>query len=178
MTRHRLLWVVLLLGVFAIRAVAAWMIPLSIDELRERADLILHATVKSKACERNAEGHIITRVRAEVSEVLKGTLKTNFVEIVYLGGIIGEVGETSSIQANYEVGEETVVFLRLNDQREAVTIGVVQGKFQVWEDKATGEKFVHNLFHGVTRAEASQDAKKAGKLTLGELTRRAKGAAK
>lgn len=184
MTRHRNLWVAVLLGAMALRCSAGWMFPLSIEELKERADLILHAIVRSKACERAAEGHIITRVQLEVSAVLKGTLKTNAFEIVHNGGIIGDIGETSSIQAEYGVGEETVVFLRLNERGEGVTIGIVQGKFHVWQDKTTGEKFAHNPFHGTTRDEAVHDAKrttettKPTKLALRELTRRAKGESK
>lgn len=178
MTKRRRLWAVVLLGAIALRSFAGWMLPLSIEELKERADLILHATVKNKACERAAEGHIITRVQVNVSEVLKGTLKTNAFEIVHNGGIIGDIGETSSIQAGYEVGEETVVFLRLNERGEGVAIGIVQGKFNVWQDKTTGEKFAHNPFHGTTKDEAVQNAKQTAKLALRELTRRAKGETK
>jgi hypothetical protein len=175
MMNYRSLAAALLLCGMVMRAAAGLLSPLSVDELRDRADLILHATVKAKACERNAEGRIFTRVQAAVTEVLKGTLQTNVVDILYSGGIIGNEGETSSVQANYEVGEEVVAFLKINDLGQAVTVGVVQGKFKVWEDKATGQRFVHNTFHGVSPSEAANSLNKSRQMTLTDLTQRAKG---
>lgn len=174
----RLLLALLLLGGVLLRSFAGWMIPLTLEEMRERADLILQAKVTGKNCERHADGHIITRIKVDVSEVLKGSLKTNKFEIVYNGGTIGNETETSSIQAHYDVGEETVVFLRINDNGEAVTVGVVQGKFLIWEDKATGEKFAHNPFHGTTKEATTRDTNHTARLALRELINRAKGAAK
>jgi hypothetical protein len=175
---RRLLFAALLFLGLAYGAPAGLLVPLSVDELRERADLIVHATVKAKACERNLEGRIVTRVKTAVTEVLKGTLQTNILDIVYSGGVIGDEGETSSVQANYDVGEEVVTFLKINDRGDAVTIGVVQGKFKVWEDKATRQRFVHNTFHGVSQTEAATATNQARQMSLTELIKQAKGAVK
>ena len=49
---------------------------------------------------------------------------------------------------NTSAGEEFVAFLVFNPRGEPVTIGLAQGKFHVWRDPQTGEKFANNLFHG------------------------------
>lgn len=174
----RLLLCLLVLGASPSRSSAGWMVPLSLEELSLRADVVLHATVTGKACERHARGHIITRVQVNVSEVYKGTIKTNQFEFIFNGGKLGNEIESSSIQANYEIGEEAVLFLKINDWGDAVTVGVVQGKFVVWEEKATGEKYASNPFHGISKEQAANGAKAEEKLALRDLTRRAKGVAK
>jgi len=154
------------------------MIPLSIEELQGRANLILHATVKSKACERTAEGRIITRVRVNVIEVLKGALKTNTFEIVHGGGVVGDVRAEVSGQVEYTEGEEVVAFLVLNQRGEGVTLGLAQGKFRVWRDAQTGEKLAHNPFHGSSAPELRRARSAApqslGRLLLGDLIRKAR----
>jgi hypothetical protein len=160
------------------RATAGWMTPLSLSELKQSADLILHATVKSQACERTAESRIITRVQLEIGEVLKGTLATNKFTLVHGGGTVGNIRSVASAQVEYAVGEEIVVFLRLNERGEGVTLGLVQGKFQVWQDKATGEKFAHNPFHGVAERAAMPENRKPARLPLTELLHHAKGEVK
>lgn len=177
MTNRRILWVVVLLAALALRTSATLMIPLSLEELQGRADLILHATVKSKTCERTTEGRIITRVRMDVSEVLKGVLKTNTFEIVHGGGVVGDVRAEVSGQVEYKEGEEVVAFLVLNQRGEGVTLGLAQGKFRVWRDAQTGEKFAHNPFHGSSEAESRtarpSTPQSSGRLSLVELTKKA-----
>lgn len=164
-----------LLAVATLRSSAAWMTPLSIEELRTTADVIVHGTVKSKACEQSPDGRIFTRVKLDFSEVWKGAINTNTFSIVHGGGTFGGITTMASIQVEFAAGEEIVAFLRLNDRGEGVVIGMVQGKFQVWRDKASGEKFVRNTFHGVAEAEAGKPEGKAAKLALRELATRAKG---
>lgn len=163
----------------------AWgvvMTPFSIEELRERSDLILHGTVTNKVCARDEAGNIVTRAQLIVAEVLKGKLATNVFTLIYSGGTIGNVREESSIQIAYENGEEVVAFLRLNQRGEGVTLGLVQGKFHVWKDPQTGEALANNLFHGApeTSTAPSAQARTANatappRLTLIELRQRAKG---
>jgi hypothetical protein len=131
---------------------AALMRPLGIDELTRKADLIIRGTVLDKTSLRDEAGRIYTRVNVRVSEVWKGALPANAapnsLAIVQSGGTLGDVREEVSGEVQYSVGEEFVVFLVLNQRGEPVTIGLAQGKFHVWRDPQTGEKFVHNPFHG------------------------------
>ena len=154
---------------------AALMTPLPVEELAQRADLIVHGTVTSKVCERTAEGRIITRIELDVAEVWKGNLTTNRCTIVHGGGTVGNRRAEVSGQVEYAVGEEVVAFLVRNDRGEGVTLGLAQGKFHVWKDHKTGEKLTHNIFHGTTERETGSDEKKSAKLALKELARVAKG---
>jgi hypothetical protein len=136
------------LGLAALTARATIMTPLSVENLTQRAELILQGTVASKTCLLTEGGSVYTRIEFNVSAVWKGTLTTNRFIIVHGGGTVGDTTTVVSGQAEYEIGEEVVAFLRCNARGEGASIGLAQGKFQVWEENATGAKFAHNLFHG------------------------------
>jgi hypothetical protein len=67
-------------------------------------------------------------------------------------------GNSVSGQVEYVIGEEIVGFYVLNQRGEPVTIGLCQGKFDVWQDKQSGEKFACNIFHGSPPADSSPPA--------------------
>ena len=160
------------------------MVPLSVDWLAAKAQLILHGKVLSAAVHRDAEGRIYTAVQLQVDEVWKGSLATNQFTIVHGGGVLGDEIAVVSGQANYEVGEEVVAFLVLNQRGEGVSIGLSQGKFHIGKDPATGEKLAHNRFHGLSpttpnpSANGTSAARVLNRLTLADLKRRAHGGAK
>jgi hypothetical protein len=176
-TTIRFNWFSLALILFAKTSTAVQMIPLSVEEMTAKSDLVLHATVKSKVCERTPEGRIITRVELSTVETWKGNLTTNTFTVVHGGGTVGNIRTEVSGQVDYEIGEEVIAFLVRNPRGQGVTLGLSQGKFNVWKDKVTGEKFAHNLFHGATKKQAAAD-KKAVKLQLKELERAVKGGTK
>lgn len=144
----------------AMTASALLMLPLSVDELAHKADLIIQGTVLDKTSLRDDAGRIYTKVNVRVAEIWKGAppanATTNSLTIVQSGGTVGDMREEVSGEVEYGAGEEFVAFLVFNSRGEPVTIGLAQGKFHVWRDKKTGEKFAHNLFHG--RPEESSDA--------------------
>ena len=131
---------------------AVLMRPLAVEELARKADLIVQGTVLDKQSLRDEAGRIYTKVNIRVGEVWKGALPTNgtpgVLTIVQGGGTVGDVREEISGEVQYDVGEEFVAFLVFNPRGEPVTIGLAQGKFHVWRDRQTGEKFTRNLFHG------------------------------
>jgi hypothetical protein len=149
---------------------ATIMYPLAIEDLTHHAELILHGTVVSQACLKDPEGNIVTRIELKVSEVWKGKLSTNDFILIHGGGTVGDLRTVVDGQAEFERGEEIVVFLRLNQRGEGVTIGLAQGKFRVWKDDTTGDKFVHNLFHGQTK-KPEAPAQTALRVAAGKATR-------
>ena len=159
----------------AVKLSAVLMRPIAVEELARQADLVLHGVVTAKTCVRDPEGRIVTRVQLEVSDVWKGALRTNAFTIVHGGGQMGNIRSEVSGQVEYSVGEEVVAFLVLNQRREGVTLGLAQGKFHVWKDKATSERFAHNLFHGETEKAVALENRKAGRLSLKELAGKVKG---
>jgi hypothetical protein len=163
------------LVMIAAKLPAVLMRPLAVEELARHADLVLHGTVTDKTCVRDPHGRIVTRVQLEVAEVWKGKLATNSFLIVHGGGKIGNIRSEVSGQVEYEVGEEVVAFLAINHRGEGVTLGLAQGKFHVWKDKVSGEKFAHNIFYGATEKAAAHGKKKSERLALKELERQAEG---
>jgi len=175
-TNSRLLLWLLFFAAFVPRSFAFRMEPVSIDELTKQSSLVLHGTVLSKSCQRDAQGRIYTKVELEVAEVWKGSLSAKRFTVVHGGGILGEKRAVVSGQVEYGIGEEVVAFLVLNQRGEGVTLGLMRGKFRVWKDTETGEVLAQNPFHGAERT--SDRVAKAGapvsrsRLTLGELKRR------
>jgi hypothetical protein len=161
----------LFFSLFNVHAVI--MRPLAIDELVRKANLIVQGTVINKTCQRDDVGRIYTRVNIQVAEVWKGALPTNasppMLTIVQSGGTVGDVREEVSGNVQYEPGEEFVAFLVFNAQGEPVTIGLAQGKFHVWRDPQTGEKFTNNLFHGKPEPAPGNDHNPAAPLSVSDL---------
>ena len=172
----------LLLAGLPLRADQMW--PLSIEQLTAKADLVLQGKVLSTTVQRDPQGRIYTTVKLQVDEVWKGSLATNQFTLVHGGGVLGDEVATVSGQAKYEVGEEVVAFLVLNQRGEGVSVGLCQGKFQVWNDPLDGEKLAHNRFHGLRPAAAGPPAKgvtAAGfrnRLTVADLKQRVQEGAK
>jgi len=169
------LWCV---GSLLLRAVQ--MEPLPIEQLAKESSLVVRGKVLSKSCQRDPAGRIYTKVDMEVTEAWKGWLSTNRFTLVHGGGILGDRKATVAGQAEYGVGEEVVAFLVLNPRGEGVTLGLAQGKFHVWSDPRTGERLVHNVFHGEADSlrqpvSGADHGPNRGRLTLADLKRRVRG---
>jgi hypothetical protein len=150
--------------------------PLSIAELAKESDLVVRGVVLSKSCERDAQGRIFTQIELDVQEVWKGTLKTNKLTIVQGGGILGEESVVVSGQVQYDLDEEVVAFIVYNAAREAVTLGMTQGKFHLERLRNTSRIYAHNPFHGrplhsgKNRSELENESKlPTGLMTVEEL---------
>jgi hypothetical protein len=136
---------------FSVSVSGVQFVPLSIEELTDQADLVVHGRVEQMSCQRNDQGRICTSVTLHVSEVWKGAMEAQTLEVVLSGGVLGERRVAVSGQVEYEIGEEIVGFYVLNDRGQAVTIGLAQGKFHVGEETESPGKPVSNLFHGGER---------------------------
>lgn len=132
---------------------AARLVPLSIQQLTDRARLVLHANVVKKTVQRDAAGRIYSRIDLRIIDTWKGHTTTSSFVAVQSGGVLGEEITTVDGQEELTPGEEVVLFLVLNKRDEGVVIGLSQGKFNVTQN-AKGEKFAHNAFHGSTPAQA------------------------
>ena len=140
--------------------------PARIDALTAKAQLVLFGTVLSKRCQADEAGRIYTKVDLQVAEVWKGALVTNRFTVVHGGGVLGERKVVVSGQADYQVGEEVVVFLVVNQRGEGVSLGLAQGKFQIRPDPATGEKRAHHPGNGLPPPTRALEKPKARAVTL------------
>lgn len=160
---------------------AVLIIPLSIQEMADRSELILHGVVLSQKCQRDPAGRIYTKIELQIKEVWKGIPPENPLTVVHGGGILGEERVVIPGQVEYAVGEEIVSFLVLNERKEAVTLGMSQGKFHVWKDQATGELLVRNPFHGTDASPAGGTTRNSHisfPMTLSALKAQVKGVEK
>ncbi len=158
------------------------MIPLSPAELAARAEVVIHGKVLSKTCQRRGNQRLCTVVELGVDEVWKGVVQGNRFQLVQAGGVLGDLRVGMTGQPDYRPGEEVVVFARLNDRGEGVTIGLAQGKFEVWQAAAGGPKYARNPFYGqpggagVATPAARADG--AGGLSLATLKHWVRGGAR
>ena len=161
-------------GLAGSNLLATIMTPLPVEELGHRAEVILHGVVLNKSCQHSPEGRIYTRVELQVTEVWKGSLTNATFTIVHSGGTVGNLRAQVSGQVKYSAGEEVVAFLLVSSRGEGVTLGLAQGKFHVWRDKVTGEKFAHNPFHGAMEPFATKPGQPSERLALKDLGARTK----
>ena len=129
-------------------ATAGPLLPLSVQDLTKAADVVLHGKVISKKVGRDDEGRIFTTVKLQVHDLWKGKINNDIFEIVHGGGILGNRKVSAPYQVHYSMSEEAVVFCRINSSGKGVTIGLLQGKFEVQIAKQSSRRYVRNLFHG------------------------------
>ena len=153
---HALFVASLFAAAFDLQAVL--MKPLPLAELSQRDDLIVHGTVLSKTCQRDDAGRIFTKIELKVTEIWKGAVPGGTLTIFQGGGTVGNERVEVSGEAQYAIGEEVVAFLVVNPRGLPITLALGQGKFHVWQDRQTGEKFAHNLFHGATEQKVGSEA--------------------
>ncbi|MBT5479021.1 MAG: hypothetical protein HOI50_09500 [Verrucomicrobia bacterium] len=124
------------------------LLPLSVQDLTTAADVVLHGKVISKKVGRDDDGRIFTTVRLKVQDLWKGEVDSDIFEVVHGGGILGNRKVTAPYQVRYSMNEEAVIFCRINPSGKGVTIGLLQGKFEVKKAMQTSKRYVRNLFHG------------------------------
>jgi hypothetical protein len=153
--------------------------PLSIADLTRKAEVVVQAKVVRKNALLDEAGAIYTRIELQVLEVWKGQVTVSPLIVVQGGGRVGNLETRVSGQANFQIGEEIVVFLVHNARGQAVTIGLAQGKFLVSKDPDTGERLAHNHFHGAPADTSVQPYRSRqatqSRLTLADLKRQVQG---
>ena len=173
------LGICLLVSAWASAVHSVVMVPFTIETLAERAQLVVHGIVSSTTCQRDDAGRIYTQVELQISEVWKGRVSSAQLQVVHGGGVLGEQRSVVSGQVDYQPGEEVVGFFLLNDRGQAVTLGLAQGKFHIWQNDRTGEKLARNPFYG--QAEERRNKSPSGedpatdRLSLLQLKQRVQG---
>lgn len=103
------------------------------DDLTERAAVIVHGKVAAKSARKSKTGEILTDLRLDVIELVKGARGKTFSFSVF-GGVLGNKGTAISGAPTFEVGEEILLFLdKTNDQGLRVAVGLSQGKYTIRE---------------------------------------------
>ncbi len=135
--RERLSFLLLLFTCMA--AAASWlaqpagaaMVEQTVAELAVSSSDIISGAVTSKESWWNEDKtFIFTTISVQVNELLKGTLAVaSTVEVVVPGGEVGEIGLGVEHAAQFEVGEEVIVFLTLSEDGIYEVTAWEQGKY-------------------------------------------------
>ena len=126
-------------------ASATSMARLSMDQMVAASELIVHGTVTEVWTERDERGNIWTRAQVEVDRVYKGDASTDLVVVDQRGGSYGGVMDVVESAPRYSVGEEAVIFLETLRNGHMVSVGMLQGKFNVTMDPYQKKKVVQHF---------------------------------
>ena len=85
---------------------------LTMSDLVQRADRIALIRVVSQVVEYDSMGRIVTRVRVRVEEGLLAAEVGDEMDIVSLGGIIGDLGMQIAGEPSFDDGQRALVFVR------------------------------------------------------------------
>jgi len=162
-------------------SIAFQQVPLTLEELANRADCVVRGLVEATTCQKDPEGRIYTRIEFKVLETWKGQVKADRLTLVHSGGEFQGRRVVMPGQVAYAVGEEAVAFLVYNPRGEGVTVGMTQGKFSLWTDPASGAKLAQNHVHNPVPRSAPKLQNQqltSAPMTLSELRQRVQGGVK
>ena len=146
---------VLLLLLAPASAQGAIVIRLSIKALVQESDLVVHGKVLGHRCFKDEEtGKIFTAHTVTLLEILKGEKKPGQkVEVVTMGGELGDIGQLVPGEARIDDGEEVVLCLKQSRLGYVVT-GMAQGKFSIVRPKG-GKTILHRELGGLLLLRAN-----------------------
>lgn len=170
----RALLAIAALAALAAPASASTVLRFDLDDLVDRAAVIVHGKVLDKQSRRGSDGSIVTDLRVEVEDALKGVEGGTFKFTVF-GGVLGTRGSAVAGAATFERGEEILVFLdRPNKRGVRGTIGLSQGKYTIRE--VDGERLAFRDLEGLRlmdrRSGEIEDAKTEQGMPFDELLER------
>lgn len=127
--------IVLIFISFNFFIVEAQMLKVEMEEISVNSHLIIKGIVSKKWSEYDTNGKdIITIVEFNVIETIKGT-SSEKQRVVVPGGIIGDVGMMVSHTPQFDLGEESIVFIT-NDYKGRQTVTEwIQGNFEIINNK-------------------------------------------
>jgi hypothetical protein len=121
---------------------AAQLVNMTPKEMAAHADLVVRGSVSQvQSFWNDKHSKIFTKATITVAETYKGD-KAPSVEVIQLGGIVGDVKMTVEGALGWKAGEEVLLFLEPYTQGAHQVTGLSQGKFAVERDPKTGDAFI------------------------------------
>ena len=162
---------------FQIRSSSADFITLSIEELTEKADVILIGTVEEVF--HSSAPKMYRQVTVSVERYLKNKLEADTVIVVARGATIGNITLWVEDQPEFQESERVLLFLWdnpsflfENPQGFFEVVGMVQGKFKIGSDSAisdAGQVIEDGLRVGDTKFRLSESPFNSGLIIGGIL---------
>lgn len=135
----------LTLSLIPLRSLATTVVAPEFDSLVAQADYVVRGVVTAVSAEwrHDAHGqHIISKVRFQVREVIKGTPPSPLV-LEMLGGRIGKYRMVVDGTPAFIVGEESVLFVHGNGRQFFPLVAIMYGMYPIALDTASGLRLVH-----------------------------------
>lgn len=113
-----------------------------IKTLSQGADVILSGKVTKKNSGWNKDKtRIYSKATVQVDEYLKGKTSQDYIEITYLGGEVGDIGELYTHTPTFSDNEEILVFLKKDKNNNGYQVfNGNEGKIKVFKEAKTKEK--------------------------------------
>ena len=128
---------------------ATTVIPPTFDQLVNDAELIFQGTVRAtnpRWVSYGSDKYIVTDVTFRIEESIKGLPGESYT-IQMMGGTID--GETLEVDGpKFKVGDRDILFVENNGRQFVPLVGIMNGRFRVERDGATGAEVVKNNHGG------------------------------
>jgi len=136
----RLFFILIIVGGFYSSAFAQ-LTSSEFKSMSKSADLIITGKVTQQNSNWNEnKTRIYTTATIQVEESIKGNSQS-LVEVLFLGGEVGDVGELYTHMPKFENNEEVLVFLKKDEKSTGYKVfNGENGKISVINDPKTGEK--------------------------------------
>jgi len=135
----------LVAALLATPAVATTVAKLSLEQLVQRADLIVQGQVQSVYSQWDDERRLVfTYISIHVDEPLKGEPRQT-VLIRQIGGRVGAIQMSVAGVPQFNRGERALVFLKRQDATTFQVVGMNQGLYEIVEDSAVANVFGMDL---------------------------------
>jgi hypothetical protein len=143
---RRLIGIALMAAILAAPAFATTVVRLNLEQLVQRADLIVQGQVQSVHCQWDEERHLVfTYISIRVDEPLKGERRQS-VLIRQIGGSVGTIQMSVAGVPQFKSGEMAIVFLKRQDDSTFQVVGMSQGLYRSGRkvlDFGTASRIVH-----------------------------------
>jgi hypothetical protein len=137
-------WIAPLTGLTAATQVAY----LTPQELGLQSDAVIRGKVLSvESFWNSSHTKVFTRARIAVDETYKGNPRST-VDLIQLGGVVGNVKVTVHGSPRWETGEEVLLFAEPRKAGDFQVTGFSQGKLKILRDPKTGQAYVRAQVEG------------------------------
>ncbi len=111
-------------------------------QLGDQSQLVVRGRVQSvESYWNNKHTKVFTRTRIAIDETYKGSARSA-IDVIQLGGVVGNLRVTVHGAPHWEVGEEVLLFAEPYDAGNFRVSGFSQGKFRIERDPKTGTPYI------------------------------------
>jgi hypothetical protein len=147
---RNLIGIALIAAILSAPAFATTVARLNLEQLVQRADLIVQGHVESVYSQWDEERRLVfTYVSIRVDEPLKGGRRQS-VLIRQIGGTVGTIQMSIAGVPQFKSGEMAIVFLKHQDNSTFQVVGMNQGLYKIVEDFAVSNVSGVDLFDSKT----------------------------